>query len=68
MSTKIRNSLLSAGVKNLKEFGYPSVNEKNILTDTVYKAFFLKMLEDNLGKMAAGDFEITKLMKEIKDE
>ena len=37
---EIKKKLLKAGVKNLKEFGYPSVNEENILTDIVYGGFF----------------------------
>jgi len=45
----IRKKLIAAGVKNLKEFGYPLCNEQNLLTDQVYKAFFLSMLKDNLG-------------------
>lgn len=44
---RIRDGLLAAGVRNLKEFGYPSVNKTNILTDRVYKMFFKKMLEDD---------------------
>ncbi len=43
--SRIRDGLLAAGVKNLKEFGYPSCNKKNIMTDMVYRKFFLHMLE-----------------------
>ena len=62
MST--RDKIVAAGVRNLKEFGYPEVTEKNILTDQIYKAFFKSMLEDNLGKGA--DKEIKALLKELK--
>lgn len=48
---QIKDHLLKAGVKNLKEYGYPEVNKENILTDIVYKAFFKSMLEDNKGKV-----------------
>lgn len=44
--TSPRNSLIEAGVKNLKSFGYPNANKNNILTDSIYKVFFLGMLED----------------------
>ena len=49
MTDKIRNHLLSAGVKNLKEYGYPSVTIENITTDEIYREFFKSMLESNLG-------------------
>lgn len=42
-----RETIIRQGVKNLKEFGYPSVDEKNILTDMVYSVMFKNMLEDN---------------------
>lgn len=45
----VKEKLLKAGVKNLKEFGYPEVTTENILTDEIYKAFFKSMLEDNKG-------------------
>ena len=44
-----RDKIISAGVANLKEFGYPNVNAENILTDLIYSAFFKTMLEGNLG-------------------
>lgn len=40
----IRGRLLSAGVKNLREFGYSTCNTENILTDYVFAAFFERML------------------------
>jgi hypothetical protein len=59
----VRDRLISAGVKNLKEFGYPGCTKDNILTDYVYKRFFISMLKDNLGKGA--DTEINQLLKEL---
>jgi hypothetical protein len=44
---EIKNHLIQAGIKNLKEFGYPDVNEKNILTDEIYSNFFASMLIEN---------------------
>jgi hypothetical protein len=46
----MRAKLIDAGVNNLSEFGYPMANKSNILTDDVFKRFFVSMLRDNLGK------------------
>lgn len=46
----IEKKLIAAGVRNLKEFGYPNCNEDNIITDDIYKQFFLSMLQDNKGQ------------------
>jgi hypothetical protein len=62
----IRNQLLRAGVKNLKTFGYPMVNEFNILTDPVYSAFFESALNENKGHSASVDQTIDGLLAEIK--
>ena len=59
----MRDKLIAAGVRNLKEFGYPSVTPENILTDIIYSGFFKSMLEDNLGKGA--DDAINALLAEI---
>ena len=40
----LRKKLIETGVRNLKEFGYPSVDVANILTDQIYSAFFLDMV------------------------
>ena len=61
----VRDKIIAAGVRNLKEFGYPQVDAKNILTDHIYKAFFKSMLEDNLGK--GQDVTIAELLNEIED-
>jgi len=60
----IREKLIKNGIINLKEFGYPDVDEKNILTDMIYSAFFKSMLEDNLEK--GYDTEIKSLINEIE--
>lgn len=59
----VRDILISAGVRNLREFGYPSVNSTNILTDMVFKPFFVSMLKDNLGK--GHDNDINALLTEL---
>lgn len=60
-----RNQLLRAGVKNLREFGYPHVTEFNILTDPVYSEFFKSMLNDNKGYSPGLDDAIDGLLAEI---
>lgn len=62
---QIREHLLKAGVKNLKEFGYPEVTTENILTDEIYKAFFKSMLEDNKGIDKQLDTVIEQLLEVV---
>lgn len=62
---KIKDLLIKAGVNNVKEYGYPSVSEKNILTDDVYKEFFKSMLSDNKGQSSDIDDVIDELMGAI---
>jgi len=59
-----RDSLLVAGVANLKEFGYSAVTKENILTDYLYASFFEGMLKDNKGIAPNIDKAIDGLMKE----
>lgn len=63
MST-IEERLLQAGVKNLREFGYPDCDETNILSDQIYSAFFKSMLKDNKGRGV--DREIASLLSQIE--
>lgn len=63
---QIREHLIKTGVKNLKEYGYPKCTPENILTDSIYKAFFLSMLHDNHGlSNIKVDAVIDELIKEI---
>jgi hypothetical protein len=62
---QIREHLLKAGVKNLKEFGYPEVTTETILTDIIYKEFFKSMLEDNKGNGKQIDEVIDQLLSEF---
>jgi hypothetical protein len=66
----MREQLIQAGIKNLKEFGYPSVNEENILTDMIYSAFFKQMLEETIDtvQVPAVVEAAESLMKEIVQE
>ncbi|MGK9450306.1 hypothetical protein ACSSZE_03435 [Acidithiobacillus caldus] len=64
----VRDHLIENGVKNLRRFGYPSVNKDNILTDYLFSRFFLNMLEDNKGsKNANVEREIDQLIAEINE-
>jgi hypothetical protein len=62
---QIREHLIKAGVKNLKEFGYPEVTTETILTDEVYKEFFKSMLEENLGNGKQVDEVINQLLSNV---
>ena len=62
----MRSKLIAAGVRNLKEFGYPKCDEKNILTDYLYASFFIKMLVDNKGHGVELDRAIEGLIVECR--
>jgi hypothetical protein len=49
----MEEKLIAAGVKNLRAYGYPQCDKANILTDQIYRAFFVSMLKDNKGKAGA---------------
>lgn len=64
---KIRDRLISAGIKNLNEYGYPHVDASSIISDVIYSAFFASMLRDNIGAASAAvDCEINRLLMEIE--
>lgn len=65
----ILERLIAAGVKNLKEFGYPHVTAENILTDDVYRAFFVNMVRDSLIELEyvkSPNSVIREAIKELK--
>lgn len=62
----LREKYIKAGVANLKEFGYPSVNAENILTDRLFKMFFRQMLNGNLGDPDYDDKVLQELIDEIE--
>ena len=66
----IRSKLIQAGIKNLKTFGYPHVNESNIFTDLIYSQMFASMLDDasNVGLSPDIDAVLEELKAEIKTE
>lgn len=61
-----RSNLIAAGVRNLREFGYPTANHTNILTSDVFKRFFASMLKDNLGQDS--DVTIKALLAELGEK
>lgn len=63
----MKETIIKLGIKNLKEFGYPDVTEKTILTDEIYSAFFQSMLESNLGVNDQSDKVINDILKEINE-
>lgn len=62
---EIKTNLIAAGIKNLKEFGYPEVNAENILTDEIYSEFFKSMINDNKGNGSDIDNAIDELLTKI---
>ena len=61
-----RNQIIEAGVRNLREFGYPSVNAENILTDAIYSQLFKSILEGNLGDPAVQQDVLKELIAEVE--
>jgi len=41
-----RKVIVESLVRSLREFGYPSVNAENVLTDYVYRKFALSQLKE----------------------
>lgn len=64
---QIREGLIKAGIKNLKEFGYPHASAANILTDLVYKKVFVSMLKSDENVNVRRDIEEVRLelLKEL---
>lgn len=65
MKTPIQLKLIAQGVKNLRQFGYPDCDSDNIMTDQIYKRFFISMLQENLGQSERFDAQIQPLINEI---
>jgi hypothetical protein len=62
----VRDSLIRAGVKNLREFGYPQCKAENILTDRIYRAFFLSMLENDAN--TTGNEQVERVRQSLIKE
>ena len=66
MKNPTQLKLIAAGVRNLREFGYPDCDAENILTDSIYSRFFLSMLEENLENHSVLAPAIKPLIDQIK--
>jgi hypothetical protein len=64
--SKAKEMIINNGIKNLKEFGYPSVNNENIFTDAIYSQMFKRMLEKNKGEDEQIDIIIDDILANIK--
>ncbi len=65
-SAEFREKVIEVAVKAAHEFGYPDCDKNNILTDEVYKMFFVSILRQSLGPSMAINDEIKKLVNEIE--
>jgi hypothetical protein len=66
---EIRNTIIGSVVKGAREFGYPSCNDRNIITDEVYGMFFESQLNDARQHKSCGETVgtvIDGLLAEIK--
>ena len=62
----LRDALIEHGVKSLKEYGYSNASKNNILDNTLYRMFFLEVLQTNKGQTGLADLVISELESEIE--
>ncbi len=62
----LEKKLLEIGAAKLRRFGFVNVSIDNIMQDEVYRCFFEKILEDEVGKNSMDDAVINKLLREIE--
>ena len=61
-----RDGLIWGGVARLKASGYPNATPQNILSDQLYKRFFIYMLKDSLPCQIKGmEKDIRALLEEL---
>jgi hypothetical protein len=65
-ATTIKDRLIKKGIKKLKQYGFVNVDAGNILTDDVYKHYFIQILHSHLGANGQSDSEIQQLLKIIE--
>jgi hypothetical protein len=63
---EFREKVVDVAVKAAHEFGYPDCNKNNMLTDEVYKLFFVSILRQSFGPSMTINDEIKKLINEIE--
>lgn len=47
----MRQQIIAACVKHLREFGYPDCNADNVLTDAIYSRFAKSMIEATIAEL-----------------
>ena len=62
----MKEKLIQAWIKHLKEYWYEWVDENNILTDMIYSSFFQSMLEWTLEEAPELSEVINDLLNSIK--
>jgi len=61
----IKCQIISAGVDNLRKFGYPTANKKSIFKTLIFKKLFMQMLHDNKGQGSKVDNAIDQLIAKL---
>jgi hypothetical protein len=65
----VRRRILRTSVRDLKEFGWPEVNDKNIITDEVYSKAFKSNLQTVLDDpMLKRNEIIVRVVKQLMVE
>jgi hypothetical protein len=59
----IKDKLIKQLVNRLRKFGFIQVDKNNIITDEVYRLYFLKILKERLGENVETDKVIKQLVK-----
>jgi hypothetical protein len=62
-----RDFIIASSVRALKEFGYSTVSEDNILTDPIFSAFFKSHLQDALDDLERAPV-LSKKVDALKSE
>lgn len=62
----VKSKLVSQGVRKLKLLGFINVDEQNIVEDDVYRFYFIRILNSNLGENTEMDLAICELIAELK--
>lgn len=66
--SSLKEKLIKQAVKKLRLFGFVHVNTENILTDDVYKLYFIKILYSNLKTNKDMDNVINEILKTVDIE
>lgn len=65
----LRDKALEQGASSLREFGYPNCTAENILSVSIYRAFFYRMVNQSLSAAKnTGDTESTAALTDLLAE